>query len=140
MDKPVLSNPDEYPDGQVLSEHLEEVKLTWDELMKHIATDHAAFEVNWRYYKDGHNWLCKITKKAKTICWISIWSGFFKTTFYFGDKAEQLIVNSDLDKAYVNQYLNGTRYGKIRAITVEVSSPVDLEPIGQLIAIKEKLK
>ena len=42
-------------------------------------------------------WLYKVTKKKKTICWVSIYDNKFKTGFYFSDKAEDLITNSKLN-------------------------------------------
>jgi len=139
-EKPVLTNPDEFPDATVLRKHLGPCKTAWNQFTHMIKEEHPAFELDWRYYKDGNSWLCKVTLKTKTICWVSIWPKLFKTTFYFGGKAEPIIVNSELDPVFVDQYLYGQRYGKIRAITVETTQASDLIAIRQLIAIKEKVK
>ncbi len=36
----------------------------------------------WRYYRDGKAWLCKIQKMKRTIIWMSAWKGFMKATIY----------------------------------------------------------
>jgi hypothetical protein len=36
----------------------------------------------WRYYNDGKAWLCKATRKTKTIVWMSARRGFIKATIY----------------------------------------------------------
>jgi hypothetical protein len=36
----------------------------------------------WRYYRDGKAWLCKVQKMKRTIVWMSAWKGFMKATIY----------------------------------------------------------
>jgi hypothetical protein len=140
MERPNLNNPDEFPDDAVLRRYLGDVKDTWDAFMDYVHESCPAFCGQWRYYKDGKSWLYKLTKKKQTICWISVWEGFFKTTFYFTDKAELLIVASKLKKEYVDQFVRGKKYGKIRGVTVNVAKPADLNATKRLIEIKEQLK
>jgi len=116
------------------------VKNTWDSFIEFINGSYPSFSGQWRYYKDGKSWLYKITKKKKTICWVSVYSNKFKTTFYFPDKAEDLITTSKLRKQYIDQFVHGKRYGKTRGITVDVKKPVDLNSIKKLIEIKEQVK
>ena len=140
MENPLLNNLDEFPDDRVLSVHLGETKQIWDAMESHINSEYPLFAYNWKFYKDGHSWLCKITLKTKTICWISIWQGLFKVTFYFGDKAEQLIVNSELETEFIDQFVSGKHYGKIRGITVDTCSMTHLNTIWKLIDIRLKMK
>ncbi|MBT8271308.1 MAG: DUF3788 domain-containing protein, partial [Bacteroidia bacterium] len=37
----------------------------------------------WRFYKDGKAWLCKVQKKKKTIVWLSAWTGYMQAAIYF---------------------------------------------------------
>ena len=106
MEKPCLKNKDEYPDDEVLSRILGRVKRSWDAFSDFINENYPAFCGEWRYYTDGHNWLYKITKKKKTICWISIFQNKLKTAFYFSEKVEELIIKSKLEKEYINQFHN----------------------------------
>jgi len=70
MEKPCLNNKDEYPDDEVLSSYLGEIKSTWDSFSNFIKESYPLFSGKWRYYNDGKSWLYKLTKKKKTICWI----------------------------------------------------------------------
>lgn len=140
MEKPCLNNKDEYPTAEVLSRYLGEVKSTWDSFIEFVKESYPLFSGEWWYYNDGKSWLYKLTKKKKTICWISIYHHKFKTTFYFPDRAEELITKSKLEKDYIDGFIHGKRYGKIRGITVEIKSPADLETTKMLIEIKEQLK
>ena len=140
MEKPCLNDKDEYPDDEVLSRYLGEVKSTWDSFHDFLKQSYPLFSGEWRYYNDGKSWLYKLTKKKKTICWISVYQHKFKTTFYFPDKAEELITKSKLKKEYIDRFINGKKYGKIRGITVDIKNPTDLDTTKTLIEIKEQLK
>jgi len=140
MVKPCLNDKDEYPDDKVLGRYLEKVKDTWDSFIAFLNDSYPSFSGQWRYYKDGKSWLYKITKKKTTVCWISVYDNAFKTTFYFPDRAEDLITASKLKKQYVDQFVHGKKYGKIRGVTVVIKKPADLNATKTLIAIKEQLK
>jgi hypothetical protein len=140
MDKQCLTDESQYPDDEVLSSCLANAKDAWDAFTDFLQENHPAFTGEWRYYKDGKRWLYKLTKKKITICWISAWDGAFKTTFYFADKATDLITASKLKKEYVDQFVQGKKYGKIRGITVVIKKPADLRATKTLIEIKEQLK
>jgi len=140
MEKPCLNDKDEYPDDEVLSRHLGGVKRAWDSFMELIKESYPSFSGEWRYYNDGKSWLHKITKKTKTICWVSVWNGAFKITFYFPDRAEELITTSKLRKEHIDQFVHGKRYGKIRGVTVVIRRPADLNATRILIDIKEQVK
>lgn len=140
MEKPCLNDINEYPDDKVLNRCLGEVKKSWDSFLDFLKEDHSSFSTEWRYYNDGKSWLFKITQKKKTICWTSVYHNKFKTTFYFSDKAEDFIRTSKLKKEYIDQFIDGKKYGKIKGITVDIQKPADLEMTKILIEIKEKMK
>jgi hypothetical protein len=140
MEKPCLNDKNEYPDDKVLSGYLGEVVKTWTLFNDFIKDTYPSFSGEWRFYNDGKNWLYKVLKKKKTICWVSIYHHMFKTTFYFPDRAEDLITTSGLNKEYIEQFINGKRYGKTRGLTIEIKEPAELDATKILIEIKEKLK
>jgi hypothetical protein len=51
-----------------------------------------------------------------------------------------LIVNSDLPAKIKDDFLNGKRFGSIRAISTTITGPGDLENIYKLIDLKTELK
>ena len=140
METPVLGDKDQFPTEDIIFLHLGKTKNTWIKLFKFIHEKHSDFKEEWRYYNDGKSWLLKITKKTKTICWISIIKNGFRMTYYFGDKVEKLIKDSDLPKEYKGQFLNGKKFGKIRAITIIFKNDDDIKVAKILMEIKEKLK
>ena len=140
MEERCLSDPEQSPDDEILSGCLKRAKATWDGFLSLLEESYPAFSAEWRYYRDGKSWLYKVTKKKKTICWVSVWAGAFKVTFYLSDKAEELITASKLNTECIDQFVHGRRYGKIRGVTVIARKKADLKAIRTLIEIKEQLK
>lgn len=143
MDPPVLTDKNTVPTEIILQNYLGNVKPIWDALQNLVTQRYASFIFEWRYYNDGKSWLCKLQntqKKPTTVCWLSIYKNYFKMTFYFGDKAELLLNQSQLPPLLKDQFFNGKKIGKIRPITIIMKTMADLEPIPILFAIKEQLK
>ena len=140
MEEPVLSDAQEYPSDDVLRRHLGRTMASWQALMKHLEQHDPALNGEWRYYKDGKSWLFKVTYKKLTLCWVAVLQGRFTTTCYFPDRAEAAITGSKLPKTYINQYLNGHRYGKTRAISVEVRKLADLKATEEIMNIRLLVK
>ena len=135
-----LNNKDEYPEDEVLSHYLSDAKTAWDAFIKMLEIEFPQISYEWRYYNDGKSWLFKVTKKKKTVCWVGVYNKLFKTTFYFTDKAKELISNSKLSKKYKDQFENGKYFGKLKGISIEIKKPTDLDLTRILIGIKEQLK
>lgn len=81
-----LRNPDIEPTSDLIGAALgNKVYAVYEELMSSIL---PALELipEWRYYNDGKAWLCKVVNKKKTVFWLSIWDGYFKTSFFYTEK------------------------------------------------------
>jgi hypothetical protein len=140
METPVLSDPKEYPSEEIIFSHIGKARPLWDQLFEHIHANHPDISEEWRYYRDGKSWLMKVTRKKKTIFWLSIVEGAFRTTFYFTDKAEELIMSSKLSDDLKEQFRAGKQYGKIKGITVVYSAKKHIEAAKILIEIKLQMK
>ena len=137
-EKPILTNPDHYPTDEVVYSCIGTKKSLWISFFNILHEKHPDFSEEWRYYKDGKNWLMKVTRKSKTIFWLSVWKDAFKITFYFSDKAEELISDSNIPDDLKQDFKNGKRYGKIRGLTIVFSKKKDIEYAEALIAIRLK--
>jgi hypothetical protein len=136
MEQPILSDKSQFPTEEILFSHIGKTKALWLSLFDHIHTSHPDLSEEWRYYNDGKSWLLKVTKKSKTVFWLSILKDSFRTTFYFGDKAEPAILGSDLSDDLKERFKDGKRYGKIRGITLTFGRKSDVEQAKKLILLK----
>jgi hypothetical protein len=140
MEKPVLADPDRFPDAEVIGSHIGPVQKLWDALFSRIREQYPDVTGEWRYYHDGKSWLLKMTAKKKTIFWLSVVPGTFRITFYFGDKAEQAVLASGISDELKNSFLNGKRFGKIRGITLSVQNEEDVGQVMELTGIRYGMK
>ncbi len=136
MEDPVLTDKDQFPTDEIIFSHIGKSKRYWQKLFKHIRSNYPDFSEEWRYYNDGKSWLLKVVRKSKTIFWVSVTDKSFRTTFYFGDKAEKSILASNISDDLKQSFKNGKRYGKIRGITIEINGDADLANVHELIELK----
>jgi hypothetical protein len=140
MTQNILTDKDQFPTPKVVFSHIGKSKAYWDSIFNSIHTKHPDFNEEWRYYLDGKSWLMKVTRKTKTIFWLSIVPESFQITFYFGDKAETAILKSTISETLKLDFKEGKRYGKIRGITIIPKNQQDTEDILTLIDIKVRVK
>jgi hypothetical protein len=139
MDRPLLNDRNEFPSDEVLARYLGKAKPAWDAFASHVAASLGEHALEWRYYNDGKAWLGKVVHKKKTVCWVSVWDRFFKTTFYFTARCdrdiEALPIQDELKEAYRSQTV-----GKLKPLTVPVKTKKALEAVSALLEYKSTLK
>ncbi len=73
-----------FPERNVLQDVLGDSYQAYESLLRIFDAHGMSHE--WRYYKDGKSWLCKVQKKARTIVWMSAWKGFLKAAIYIPER------------------------------------------------------
>lgn len=127
MEPLVLTDKSVYPDEDLIFSVIGRNSVHWKKLLSSIHEMFPASEEVWKYYNDGKSWLFRVILKKKTLFWIGVLEDTFRITFYFGDKEETVIEKSSLPDSIKSEFRDGRRYGKIRAITIKVSSEEDIQ-------------
>jgi hypothetical protein len=140
MDNLVLSNKQIIPDDDLIFSIIRDRKKLWQSIMTHINNNYAGSSGEWNYYNDGKKWLFKLGYKKKTIFWIGILDDTFRVTFWFADKAQQLINESDVEDKIKEEFKSARKYGAVRAVSVIMNDQTDVDNVLKLIAIKISLK
>ena len=138
-DEPVLRDKSQFPTDKVIFSHIGKGKPLWVALFKYLDDEHPDFTREWRYYNDGKSWLMKVQHKKKTVFWLSVIKGFFRTSFYIHEKAAKIIEASKLSKDLKEQF-HAKGYGKLHGITVVYRVKKDVEFAKELIDIKLSVK
>jgi hypothetical protein len=136
----VLGDKEIIPTNEYIISLLGEKKILWQTIMSYISDNYKDMTGSWNYYNDGKQWLFKMVWKRKTIFWSGILKDTFRITFYFGDKAEPLIFESDLPQSIKEDFKTTKRYGKIRAISLMIFNLSDIETVKKLVSLKLKIK
>lgn len=140
MDKPLLNDPGEYPDDLVLEKYLKNKKIIWDEFVTQVDQKFTDITFNWRYYNDGHAWLCKVCSKKKTVCWISVWDGFYKTVFYFPRSKGEILESQPFLAEIDSKYYEIKPVGKSNAYIFEHKAKKILPGVYKVFEFKMNFK
>lgn len=126
MERPLLNDPEVLPSDEVLLKALGEAYTAFQSYMTTIHEDPYNLLSEWKYYKDGKAWLCKISKRKKTVHWLSIWSGFFKVGYYFTEKSGEGIPHLDIDEGLKQAFATSKPIGKLIPVAIDVRSKEEL--------------
>ena len=136
MDAPVLGDKEQFPSDDVIFSHLGRRRALWEALFGFLEARHPDCVAQWRYYNDGKSWLLNVSRKKRTVFWLSLIGRTFRITAYFTDKARDAIRASSLSDELKEQFLGGAQTGKLRGITITFRSKRDVEAAKVLVALK----
>ena len=140
MDKPILKDETIYPSAEVLSEVLGHGYPAYEELMETICREAIGLIPEWRYYKDGNVWLCKIVHKKKTIIWLSAWVDCFKIALYFNERTAPGIYELDIPQDIKDRFTQVSEGKKFKPLVFEVREGIDLGVVLKLVEYKKRMK
>lgn len=138
MEKPLLNNPLVYPTDEELKKVLGSAFEALSELMLRIADMELVPE--WRFYKDGGAWLCKVQFKKKTVFWLSVWESHFKVVFYFTEKTVEGLMPLPIESNLFQQLKLVNRIGKFIPLIFRIQMSSQLDDVFTVADYKKKLK
>ena len=140
MEKPMLNNPDVNPTDEVISGVLGNSYDPYKQLMSAITGEKYLLVPEWHYYNDGKSWLCKVTFKKKTVFWLSVWDGFFKTGFYFTMKNSPGIDGLDIDMSIKDNFFSNKAIGKLVPLSINITTTGQINDVLKIVEYKKSLK
>lgn len=140
MEPIVLTDPNVKPTDELVFSIIGENSVYWEQLVDYLYENHFDITEEWRFYNDGKSWLYRALRKKKTLYWIGVIKDTFRLSFYFGDKAEPIIEASLIPENIKEEFRKAKRYGKLRAISIEMRSAEDLQNVISLVELKVKMR
>lgn len=138
METQMLRDPEIFPSETVLKEALGETVFTvLSILLTTITSDEYRLTYEWRYYKDGKAWLCKVVYNKNTIFWLSIWENIFKVSFYFTEKHLKIIETLDIEESILNTFITTKPIGRLIPMTFNVSKQEQLKDLLTIVRFKK---
>lgn len=129
-----------YPSKEVLKAALKRAYPAFEGFIETVEAEPFELTHSWKYYKDGKSWLCKVSHKKKTMCWISIWEGFFKIGYYFTERFSEGIMELDIDDALKSAFTSAQPIGKLKPLPIDVSKKSQLTDVYALLDYKKRAK
>lgn len=140
MEPIVLTDPNVKPTEELIFSIIGENSVYWEKLVDYVYDNHFDITEEWRFYNDGKSWLYRTLRKKKTLYWIGVIKDTFRISFWFGDKAEPVLLASALPDNIKEEFRNAKRYAHSRAISIEVHTEEDVRNAIALIELKVKMK
>ncbi len=122
------------PGEQVLKKVLGESYLAYQKLLD--LYNENAMTPEWRYYRDGKAWLCKVQKKKKTIVWMSAWKGYMQATIYFREGFAPDMDALNLQEQTKERILSAKKVGKSVPFIFEIRDETVLEDFRKVMQEK----
>ena len=136
MESDVLNDKSVKPNHEIIFSIIGEKELIWKQTLSYLYDNNKDISEEWKYYNDGKSWLFRTLKKKKTLFWIRILKDTFRIAFWFSDKFEPIILESDLPENIKDEYKNAKRFNKSRCIYIDILDSNDFNNIKKLIDIK----
>lgn len=140
MEPMVLNDKSVTPTEDQVFSIIGDKRILWQQIMNYLHDNHADVSEVWKFYNDGKSWLFRTLKKGKTIFWIRVLEDTFRIAFYFGDKAEPIIEQSDLPESIKTDFRKAKRYNTTRGIAIEMTDKDDVVNAIKLIELRLKIK
>ncbi len=130
-----LCDPDVFPDEAVLETVLGDSYPAYRELLSLYGT--LGMEWEWRYYRDGKAWLCKVRKKKKTAAWMSAWKGYMKATVYIHESQAEGLEGLGLGEETAVKIRKAKKVGKSIPCMFEIGNGGMLGDFEKVLRYKE---
>ena len=137
MEKMLLKDPGIFPSKEVLKNVLGDIYSVLEELETQLTQDEFALTFDWNYYNDGKAWLCKVCHKKKTVFWLSIWEGHFKTSFFFLERHLEGIAALQMDE---NSFTLEKAFGKMIPLIFNINDKKQFPGLLQIVRFKKAAK
>jgi len=129
-----LTDESSFPDEGVLKKVLGRSFNAYLELLKLFTDNELTYE--WRYYKDGKAWLCKVQKKKRTIVWMSAWKGYMQATVYFPLRFLEDISKLKITEDSKNKILKTKNVGKSKPCIFEIRNKKAIKDLEKIMNFK----
>jgi len=126
-----------YPDETVLKRVLGRAFAAYQSLLKLFEAHALTYE--WRYYRDGKAWLCKVQKKKKTIIWMSARTGYIKAGIYVPEKFLDDLLKLDIHQDTKERIKRSKTILKSRPCEFDIKTKAVLQDLETVMKFKVNL-
>ena len=140
MEVLLLREQEIFPSREVLQDVLGKVYDVWAKLETRVTQGELALTLDWNYYRDGKAWFCKVCHKKKTVFWLSVLEGFFKTAFYFTEKHLKGIADLDISEQIKEDFCRMKPIGKLLPMVICIEKQEQLVDLLKIVKFKKEAK
>ncbi|NOU19273.1 MAG: DUF3788 domain-containing protein [Bacteroidales bacterium] len=134
MDKSIFTDKNTTPSNDDLKESLGDTYQLWQLIKDYIISKYPKGFEEWNYSNFG--WNFRIKDKKRAIVYLLPRDKFFKVAFVFGQKATDIIMQSQISQAIKTELSSARVYAEGRGIRIDIKNDSIISDIKSLIDIK----
>ncbi len=124
------------PSNEALKKALGETYALWQLLAIYIKKVNPDVVESWNYTSEKYGWSFRISDKKRVIMYLLPREHYFKAAFVFGQKASDIIFESNVSELIKIELRLAKVYAEGRGIRIEVKDKTIIKDIKKLIEIK----
>ena len=124
------------PTDQDLIVNLGTTYALWHQIQEIVLDLYPKGLQEWNYPGKKYGYSYRIKDKKRAILYFLPRKNYFKVAFVFGQKATDLIMESDISLEIKNELIKARKYAEGRGIRIEVKNALNITDIKKLIEIK----
>ena len=132
----IFSDKAVLPSDQAVVAKLDLSYKYWSQIKEYVLEKYPTGLCEWNFPGKKYGWSFRIKDKKRAIIYLLPRDKFFKVAFVFGQKATDIILNSDITKSIKNELAQARKYAEGRGIRIEVNDGSKIFDIKKLMDIK----
>ena len=133
-----LTDESVYPDENVLKRVLGRSYGAYTNLLN--LYKNRGLSLEWRYYKDGKAWLCKVQHKKKVIVWMSAWKGYVQAAIYVPVRILDDVLSLNVSEETKNTIRGTENVGKTRPCIFDIRNKKSIKDFETVMDFKISVK
>ena len=133
--KPFMEKTD-MPNNEKLQKALGNSFELWQTIKHFVLTQYPKGIEDWNFPGAKYGWSFRIKDKKRAIIYFLPFNNYFKVAFVFGQKATDIIMQSNINGQIKKELIEARVYAEGRGIRLEVKDYSAIPDIMELIKIK----
>lgn len=124
------------PTDMDLIENLGTTYALWHQIQEFVLDQYPKGLKEWNYPGKKYGYSYRIKDEKRAILYFLPRKNYFEVAFVFGQKATDLILESDISLEIKNELIKARKYAEGRGIRIEVKNDLNITDIKKLVEIK----
>ena len=135
-DKSIFQDKAIKPTDKDLVEKLSSTYNLWIQIHDFVIGKYPGGLAEWNYPGNKYGWSYRIKDKKRAIIYFLPRDKYFKVAFVFGQKATDVVLESDILYEIKSELEQATKYAEGRGIRIDIKNDLIIADIKKLIEIK----
>ena len=136
MSKSIFTEATKEPDNNNLQAALDKLFSEWQEIRNYVLGKYPSAVEQWSFTSEKYGWSFRIKDKKRAILYMLPRDKFFKVALVFGQKASDVIFESNISEAIKDELKAAKVYAEGRGIRIDIKNEKLIKDVKTLIDIK----